>query len=379
MRKLIILLPLIAIFVYPVKLSAQDFTIQVDTLRDYRLHLPTNYSSEKSYPLLFALHGGFGTSERMEEETNFSDKADQEGFIVVYPQAIGTTRSWNTGSCCGWAFNNDVDDILFFETLIDELSSNYSVDINRVYATGFSSGAMMSYALACKLSDKIAAIAPVASSMIIDVCEPNCTAVPILHLHAAPDESALFYGGYSDNPLLQFYYPPVDSVMRAWAMKKNCNTTIDSTIMSNGTKVYKWSDCEQNNYQEMWLADDGGHKWPGTSGVSPLSRDRATQDFDATEVVWDFLSQFQKECITSALENQIENVEIQIYPNPVLEYLNVSNITNQTIINIYDIHGKQVLNNLRTNRIFVGNLNRGLYFLSVRNSKNMISFKFVKE
>ena len=124
---------------------AQNFTIQVDSLREYRLHLPSGYDDQVDYPLLFAFHGGFGFDWQFENETNFSHYADSLGFIVVYPQAFGSTRSWNTGVCCGYAYNNNINDFLFVEKMIDTISNNYSIDSDKIYSTGFSSGAMWLY------------------------------------------------------------------------------------------------------------------------------------------------------------------------------------------------------------------------------------------
>lgn len=290
------IIPIITLIFVTALSQAQNFTIQVDTLREYRLHLPVNYNPSDTYPLVFAFHGGFGLDWQFENETGFSDLADTANIIVVYPQAIGTTRSWNTGICCGWAYNNNISDLDFVESLVNHLTATYSVDTSQIYATGFSSGAMMTYAVGCKLSSYFAAIAPVSSSMLIDACEPDCTPVPVIHLHAEPDSSALFHGGYSSNPLLQFYYPPVDSVMTSWSVKNDCNPIIDSIFLENGTKVYRWNNCRDNTYQEIWLADEGGHKWPGTKGTGVLSGDSATQDFFATEVVWNFLKKHSKSC-----------------------------------------------------------------------------------
>src|SRR3972149_6035846 len=89
----------------------------------------------------------------------------------------------NGGHCCGEAAKNNVDDVGFVRALIDELATLINIDPGRVYATGFSNGAIMVYRLACELSDRIAAIGPVAATQILDdqeACHPG-RSVPGLH------------------------------------------------------------------------------------------------------------------------------------------------------------------------------------------------------
>lgn len=354
--------------------SAQNFTIEVDTTREYLLHLPSDYNEFTEYPLLLAFHGGFGFNWQFRNESNFSHYADSLEFIVVYPQAIGSTRSWNTGSCCGWAFNNDINDVLFVEKLIEKLTSEFSIDEERIYATGFSSGAMFSYALACELSEQFAAVAPVSSSMLINECNPDCTPVPIIHLHAEKDSSALFHGGISENILLPFYYPPVDSVMQEWAIKNGCEQNPESMNLSNGTTIYRWKNCTNGATHEIWLADDGGHKWPGTAGSGILSNDNATQDFYATEVIWNFLKQHSKSCFqTPTLE--IEDQALSVFPNPASNTLKLSHTHDINEIKLYNYSGLLIKSFPISHELQIPDIQSGIYFISIKTANSNLTFK----
>lgn len=358
---------------------AQNFTIQVDSLREYRLHLPSGYDDQVDYPLLFAFHGGFGFDWQFENETNFSHYADSLGFIVVYPQAFGSTRSWNTGVCCGYAYNNNINDFLFVEKMIDTISNNYSIDSDKIYSTGFSSGAMFTYALGCKMPDVFAAIAPVSSSMIIDICSPWCSSTPVLHLHAEPDSSAIYHGGYSSNPLVNFYYPPVDSVMQVWSMNNGCTGIVDTTFLANGTTIYTWNNCVSNTYNEVWLADDGGHKWMGTQGTGVLSGDSATQDFYATEVVWNFLKQFSLECVVINVEEHSTENSFNLFPNPASDLINVNGINSNSSIAIYDVFGKQVIPQTNNSVIDIKFLSPGIYYVKIDTYNSTEIIKLLKK
>ena len=130
------------------------------TEREYVLHIPEGYDSGRPTPMVLAFHGIGLNAAEMDRISGFSRQADASGFVVVFPNGTGTQKSWNGGHCCGEAAKNNVDDVGFVRALIQEVSSLISIDSKRVYATGFSNGAILAYRLACELSDKIAAYRP---------------------------------------------------------------------------------------------------------------------------------------------------------------------------------------------------------------------------
>ena len=166
----------IAFFTYSISFAQYD-SIHFDGYnRTYLLHLPSGYSGMDSIPLVIAMHGGFGSADNLQNQSQLSIKADAENFIVVYPEGVKggvlNIRTWNAGWCCGFASLLKINDVGFIDALLDTLINQYSIDTNRIYATGMSNGGFMSYRLACELSDRIAAIAPVASSMSLTSCVP---------------------------------------------------------------------------------------------------------------------------------------------------------------------------------------------------------------
>src|SRR5882672_10047955 len=134
--------------------------------RTYRVHLPHH---SKHLPLVIALHGGSWQGAKMEVVSELDVTANRHDFIVVYPDSIGGDKPvdhrWADGRGTTKADVDGVDDVAFVSALIDQLSAEYSIDLSRVYATGISNGGFMSHKLACELSDRIAAIAPVAATI----------------------------------------------------------------------------------------------------------------------------------------------------------------------------------------------------------------------
>ena len=92
--------------------------------RSYLLHLPAGFVSapgvgNRHYPLILVFHGGHGSGEKVAGQTKFSDYADREQFIVVYPDGI--EHSWNDGRGTTKAAQLGVDDVRFVRLLIEEL------------------------------------------------------------------------------------------------------------------------------------------------------------------------------------------------------------------------------------------------------------------
>src|SRR4030042_58972 len=152
-------------------------TIMVNGLeRTYRIHIPPDLPEGSTPALLFVLHGGGGTGEGMERTLTrgvFNILADQQNFLVVYPD--GVEKNWNDGrkNVSDPAHQQNIDDVGYFTILIENLSDEFSIDPHRIFTTGISNGAMMSYRLACEIPEKIAAIAPVAGALPIDLLSVN--------------------------------------------------------------------------------------------------------------------------------------------------------------------------------------------------------------
>lgn len=165
--------------------------------RNYLVHIPPNYDPKKRTPLVLAFHGGGGNADSMVRFSGLNKKSDEAGFIVVYPSGTGRLErvlTFNGGNCCGYAMNNKVDDVEFTRQLLDDLAKSANIDAKRVFATGMSNGGIMAYLLASELSDRIAAIAPVAGPMGTETCNPK-RPVAVIHFHGTADENAPFKGG----------------------------------------------------------------------------------------------------------------------------------------------------------------------------------------
>jgi len=260
--------------------------------RTYILNLPPDYYDTSNLTLVVVLHGFGGSASQAEADYGVTDKANAEGFIVVYPDGVLSNgpfhlRSWNTGTCCPVAQTENVDDVHFISVLIDQMIANYKVNPKKVYVAGMSNGAMMAYTLACDLSNKIAAITSVSGTLMVSSpCQPS-RAVPILHIHSAIDTHVPFEGGIG---MANHYFTPVDSTMSVWSALDSCNAPPQVTENA-GYSLTEWKDYTGKVAIDLYLTQDGGHSWPG--GLKPRDKaDPPSSAVNATDLLWNFFQQY---------------------------------------------------------------------------------------
>ncbi len=330
--------------------------------RTYLVHLSTGYTGTTDLPLIIAMHGGAGNAYTMENISQLSIKADAENFIVVYPEGIKggyfNISSWNAGWCCGFASSSNVDDVGFIDALLDTLINHYAIDTNRIYATGMSNGGFMSYRLACELSDRIAAIAPVECSMTMTSCTPN-RPVPLIHFHSYLDTNIPYDGGVGSGPS-NHYNPPLDSIMNVWATNNSCNILNDTIINNTQYTLTKWTDCDCGTEIHYYITQDGGHSWPGVGGSTYIN---------ATDLMWSFFQQHSLNCNSSSINNKItEKNSVTIYPNPTNGLLRIYSEINYQIleISLFTILGEKVLTVKNQSELDIKSLPTGTYFVKIK-------------
>lgn len=272
-------------------------TILVDSrARTYLLNLPPNYYASSDFSLVIAMHGGGGSAQQFETSSKLTEKANAAQFIVVYPEGVKSTgvleaRTWNAGSCCEYARDNNIDDVHFISQLIDKLVSTYKINPKKVYATGHSNGGMLAYRLACETPTKIAAIAPNGCTMVVkQPCQPS-RAVPVLHMHSAQDANVPYKGGKGSG-FSNTYYPPLDSILQAWSLVNACATPAQVVVNNDKYTLTKWSGCTDNVTIQYYLTKDGGHAWPGGLPGGPTG-DMPSVVINANDLLWTFFQQYQ--------------------------------------------------------------------------------------
>lgn len=269
--------------------------ITIDGLeRTYTVQLPGNYySNATNRPLVIGLHGTGGSGSQFEIDYGFGDKADSEGYIAVYPDGVHKQdgrlkiRTWNAGTCCDYAMHNNVNDVKFISTLLDELSDKFHIDTKKVYVSGMSNGGMMAYRIAAELPEKIAAIASVSGSMVYEKKMSQQGVVPVLHIHSLLDTKVPFMGGKG---LYDYNFPPVMEGLYYWAQRNGCETT--AVVQQYKDYVLRsWKNAAGDTTLKCYLTQDGGHSWPGTAQQRPRA-DLPSTAINANDLIWNFFSRF---------------------------------------------------------------------------------------
>ncbi len=333
--------------------------------RDYILYIPELYDGSTAVPLILNFHGfGSNANEQM-FYGDFRDIADTEGFLLVHPE--GTTfignQFWNVGFP---GISSTIDDVGFTEALIDELATLYTINLDRVYATGMSNGGFMSFLLACQLSEKIAAVASVTGSMTQDTFN-DCNAqlpTPVLQIHGTEDDVVLYNGNTLSIPIAD--------VISYWVDYNNCETTPSTTTLpdldvSDGSTVEHsvYENSDNGITTEHMKVIGGGHTWPG----SVLNTAGTNQDIDASMEIWLFFSRYD---INGPLStDDFENKHVSIYPNPTNSNINLSlNYSKDVNYELFSPLGQQLMTGTITSsneQIDLSNLPSNIYFLKVDN------------
>jgi len=266
--------------------------------RTYKLYLPKNLEQTASkLPLVMVLHGGAANADYAIRMAEMNPLAEHHGFIAVYPNGTGVYQhavlTWNAGRCCGWAHQHEIDDVGFLDALITKLEAEYPVDSARIFVTGISNGAMMAYRLACELSHRIAAIAPVAGSLNYDG-EPPRNPVSILHFHGTADQHAPYEGGLGTKTLYPRQDRPVRETIQMWVRYNGCSE-VPQVKKSGSVKHEVYSGGREGSEVALITLEGEGHTWPGGQpGIRNGNMDTPTQAIRATELIWEFFSRHSK-------------------------------------------------------------------------------------
>jgi len=356
--------------------TGQTYTFTFDgQIRSYDVHLPPGYNESTSYPLVLELHGSSITPALTKEYTRMDHVADTANFIVVYPCGVGL--QWNNG----YGSSSTADDVGFISALIDTMNRNFSIDTNRIYATGGSAGGFMCYRLACEIPWRFAAIASVAGLMANSVrlnCQNDC-AMPILHIHGTSDINVPYAGTPG--------FVSVDSTMKIWIAKDNCPTSpvvtnIPDTNLTDSSHVIKYYYGTGTNGNEVILYKVifGSHSYPGGDTIVSISH--TNMDMIASVETWNFFKNHTRQCQFTGITENSNTLSIECFPNPATNTITISANTNNATLIVYNMQGqqmKQIQIKESIAEINISSWAKGIYFAKIFTKKGIDVKKFIKE
>ena len=290
------------------------FLIHDFRIRTYRMHIPPCYTGDSPLPLVLGLHGHPSNSKMTQLVSELDEEADEEGFISVYPDGeippfpifllaliMGERGCWWNA----WDYNNfnKVDDVDYIRELISKLQENININPSRIYITGISGGALMTYRLGAELSDIVAAIAPVAGSIGGSwkdwyknsgeyIISKPLNPLPLIVFHGLEDQNVPYEGGWVEGKIGPFsfsvYYLSVNESISFWVEHNNCNPTPEIETSESGNIIKKtYADGTDGSEVVLYTVVNGGHEWFGSRFFPPC-------EISATDLMWEFFEQHPK-------------------------------------------------------------------------------------
>lgn len=270
--------------------------------RKYLLYVPAGYDASQAVPLVLFFHGGGGDMKQAAADYNWEEKADQEGAAVAFLN--GSSRfprenlaTWNAGSCCGYARDQEVDDVGFTRQVVTDIQGKLNIDTGKIFATGMSNGGMMSHRLACEMADVFAAVASVAGTDGTSSCSPD-RPISVMHVHAKDDDHVLFDGGAGDGGFKDESkvtdFISVEETIKRWVARNRANGVPVRVLDVPGAYAELYTSKENAAAVELVVTETGGHSWPGGRTVRGKVPSRA---IIANDVIWDFFKAHPKSSI----------------------------------------------------------------------------------
>ena len=228
--------------------------------RPVTVNLPETLASPA--PLLILLHSASTSGAHQENYMKLGPVAKKNGIIYIAPDGMTNPegkRFWNAAKSCCNRYKEEVDDVAYINSLIDEISKKTPVDPKRIYLIGHSNGAFMSFTFACK-TNKVAAIVAIAGAMDQSPdCTPS-TPVSLLNIHGTADKTIKVTGGVMNN----FPYTSATKTVKTIASVNKCSNPATSkkdfepTIKGTETTVINYA-CNTHTHLQFWKISNGSH------------------------------------------------------------------------------------------------------------------------
>jgi polyhydroxybutyrate depolymerase len=276
-------------------------TLQSVGVERYYYRYVPRVNDGKPLPVVVDLHGYLEGAEVHKQHTALGPYGDEQGFVTLTPHGPGTdgVPRWDTEATSA--------DMTFIGKMLDDVEGALCVDTARVFVTGLSNGAMMTSAIACAMSDRVAAVAPVAGVTEIEDCGAT-RPVPVVAFHGTEDGFLAYDGGLGEQALslpapdgsgrrlrdlrvggVGEDGPAVPEIVADWATRNGCEPTPNDEPVADDVTLHAFA-CPDDADAELYEIKGGGHTWPGSefSKAIESSVGPTTFSIDANEIMWHF-------------------------------------------------------------------------------------------
>ncbi len=233
--------------------------------RTFILDVPRNL--KPGAPLVMVFHGFTGSAKDMRELTGFAKVSEEHGFVAVYPEGTRDSKGRSFFNV-GYEFHRDqtVDDVRFARSLAERLTRDLGLDSRAVFATGFSNGGDMSFFLGAQREPFVAAIAPVAGTMMESWAKDFRPArrIPVLAVNVKDDRTTRWDGDMRNRDGWGAYLG-TEAVLDLWvkglALERSEHSDVTRTI-----ELQRWSTASDATEARLYVLGAGDHHWPRNLG-----------------------------------------------------------------------------------------------------------------
>ncbi len=232
--------------------------------RPARILLPDDYDGSTELPVIFLFHGYTATSGLQDLYFGLSEERHDRKFILILADGLVDSAGqqyWNATDFCCDIYDEEPDDVGYFETLLDEVLDDFAADPDQVHLMGHSNGHFFSNRLACDMGSRLTSVVGLAGSGHYDADDcPEDGQVSMLHIHGTAD-AVIYYGGLIGS------YPSARAMTDRWSERNDCSgsssidgsTSIDSAIFGSETTQRRYEDCPAGIDVELWSIVGGSH------------------------------------------------------------------------------------------------------------------------
>lgn len=266
--------------------------------RRYLIHVPSKVSRE-SIPLVLVLHGAGGKAEGSAEHYGWREKADAEGFIVVFPEALPwhptepmdskhNPNLWNDGSKRGE--RPQVDDISYLRKVIANVQEHNPIDKHQIFMTGMSMGGSMTFRAGLEMSDLLSGIAPVAGHLRIKHHTPT-PPLSLLFIAGGSDPINPVEGGVANNIKSKkaTVKAPMKQSLIDWLTFVGLNNLKEKVEVTDQTITYQYGPIQSGVEAVFVIVKGQGHEWPGGKRTLPVDiTGPDLKTYNATDAIWSF-------------------------------------------------------------------------------------------
>ncbi len=277
------------------------------------LELPGGHNVSHKLPLVVALHGYTSSGLGVSGFFDLIDSVHENGHLLLRPDGtISATgqRFWNATDACCNIWGQEVDDVSWLTSLINEAITYHGADPEGIIIVGYSNGGFMAHRMACERGDMLRSIISLAGATHYDFNDcPNTGYPNVLQIHGTSD-SVIFYDG---GAILGDNYPAASQTVFSWANRSGCDLTyteinqldLISPRGVNDTNEYEHLNCSSGNRVSLWEIPNGSH-YPQLSSSSD-------DDFPSTILDWGLTGYFPDSDADGVRDN------LDAFPNNPLE------------------------------------------------------------